>query len=145
MQRPSKFHLWYVIFAILGVLLLRDTWETMQQVQPLPYSEVTDIARSMVVRYGMDDKLGNIVYEEERPFFLNVQQMERRPRSYSEMTAREIDVAVRDIVSGVFQNAVDILSRRRRELETAARKLMEKETLSEEDLAGLKEAVRAVA
>ena len=108
-------------------------------------AKVTDIARSMVVRYGMDEKLGNIVYEEERPSLLNVQQMERRTRSYSEMTAREIDCAVRDIVSRVFQNALGILSRRRGELESAARKLMEKETLNEDDLAGLREAVRAAA
>lgn len=34
-------------------------------------AKVTDIARSMVVRYGMDDGLGNVAYEEERRSFLN--------------------------------------------------------------------------
>jgi cell division protease FtsH len=100
-------------------------------------AKVTDIARSMVTRYGMDNKLGHLVYEDQEPTFLVVQRTDQRGRSYSEMTAREIDCAVKEIVDKAFSKAVDILSKRRHVLEAAARKLIEKETLTEEDLAVL--------
>lgn len=66
-------------------------------------------------------------------------------RGYSEQTAREIDCAVRDIVNKAFANAVDILTRRRHLLEASARRQMEKETLDEDDLRGLREALPAAA
>ncbi|HJV50350.1 MAG TPA: ATP-dependent zinc metalloprotease FtsH [Noviherbaspirillum sp.] len=98
--------------------------------------KVTDIARSMVTRYGMDKKLGNLAYEEERHAFLGMEEVERRTRNYSEQTAREI-------VEKAYANALDILSKRRRLLEQAAARLMEKETLGEEELASLREAMPA--
>src|SRR5687768_15233197 len=60
-------------------------------------AKVTDIARSMVMRYGMVKNLGNVAYEEEQAPFLGGFQ---KKREFSEATAREIDVAVRDIVKG---------------------------------------------
>src|SRR5207244_7789329 len=39
MERQSWFNLWYVIFAVLGVLWLRDIYVTATQVKPVPYSE----------------------------------------------------------------------------------------------------------
>jgi cell division protease FtsH len=108
-------------------------------------AKVTGIARSMVTRYGMDQKLGHLVYEEERSPFLQIQQTDRRPRSYSELTASEIDRAVRSIVDKAFGNAVEILAKRRHQLETAAKKLMDKETLTEEDLASLVDKVLVAA
>ena len=104
-------------------------------------AKVTDIARSMVMRYGMDERLGHISYDEERPAMLGVPNVENRPRSYSEATAREIDRAVHELVEKAFDRAVRILRERRRALETAAATLMEKETLNEEDLANLRESL----
>ena len=57
-------------------------------------AKVTDIARSMVMRYGMDEKLGNLSFEDERPPFLPMPGVGTE-RRYSEDTAREIDRAVR--------------------------------------------------
>ncbi|UVW29056.1 ATP-dependent zinc metalloprotease FtsH [Massilia sp. H6] len=108
-------------------------------------AKVTDIARSMVTRYGMDKRLGHLAYEQERPSMLGLPQADIRPRGYSEMTAREIDCAVREIVDAAFARAVELLTTRRQLLETAARRLMEKETLGEEELAGLREAMPAAA
>jgi cell division protease FtsH len=104
-------------------------------------AKVTDIARSMVMRYGMDDRLGHIAYDDERPAMLGVPGNENRPRSYSETTAREIDRAVHDLIEKAFDRAVRILRERRRVLETAAVQLLEKETLNEEDIAALREAL----
>jgi len=97
-------------------------------------AKVTDIARSMVMRYGMDEKLGHIAYEEDRATFLPGAPsfLERR---YSEDTAREIDRAVREAVDEAFKKAVAILQERRSALEEGAQSLLQKETLGEEELA----------
>jgi cell division protease FtsH len=95
--------------------------------------KVTDIGRSIVMRYGMVEKLGNIAYENERASFLGP-SAGFQERSYSEETAREIDCAVREIVKKAFDRAVDILSQRRDVLEYGAERLLEKETMAEDEL-----------
>ncbi|HTS55273.1 MAG TPA: ATP-dependent zinc metalloprotease FtsH [Burkholderiales bacterium] len=102
-------------------------------------AKVTDIARSMVMRYGMNDKLGAVTYEQERPLFLDGVRARAGEREFSEETAREIDVAVREIVERAFETAKSILNARRALLEASARELLKKETLSEEDLATLRQ------
>jgi cell division protease FtsH len=105
-------------------------------------AKVTDIARSMVMRYGMVKALGNVAYEEERAPFLGG-ALPQGHREYSEQTAREIDVAVRDIVKGAYDKALSILSRHKQQLEAWAGKLLEKETLVERELAELRRALDA--
>jgi cell division protease FtsH len=101
-------------------------------------AKVTDIARSMVVRYGMEQRLGNLAYEEARsPFLPAPGAAMPAERRYSEETAREIDHAVRGISDGAFRRAVSILERNRSTLEEGARQLLQKETLSEPDIAPL--------
>jgi cell division protease FtsH len=94
---------------------------------------VTDIARSMVTRYGMDDKLGQAALETERGTFLGMPS-EGGGRRFSEDTAREIDVAVRERIDRAYQKALRILRDRRGELDRLAKKLLEKETLTAEEL-----------
>jgi len=96
-------------------------------------AKVTDIARSMVMRYGMDEKLGNLSFEDERPLFLPA-QVAGTERRYSEDTAREIDRAVRDIARDAFDRAKRILAENRQVLEDGARQLLQKETLSEAEI-----------
>jgi cell division protease FtsH len=100
-------------------------------------AKVTDIARSMVMRYGMDVTLGHITYEGERPAFLQVPGAPPPSRTYSEETSRTIDHAVRDIVKAAFDQAQAVLTERREILERGARQLLEKETLVEDDLRAL--------
>jgi cell division protease FtsH len=99
--------------------------------------KVTNIARSMVMRYGMVKALGDVAYDEERSPFLGGMQMPG-PREYSEQTAREIDVAVRDIVRAAHDKALTVLQRDKALLERGAKLLLEKETLVETDLAALR-------
>jgi cell division protease FtsH len=94
---------------------------------------VTDIARSMVTRYGMDPTLGQAAYETDRGTFLGLPS-EGGGRRFSEDTAREIDVAVRERLDKAYQQALEILKKRRSELEALARKLLEKETLTADEL-----------
>ncbi len=103
-------------------------------------AKVTDIARSMVMRYAMVGSLGHVSYEEERPPFLGG-VLPQGHREYSEETAREIDVAVRDIVEQVYRKARGILAREKATLERWAERLLDKETLGDAELAELKRAI----
>jgi cell division protease FtsH len=112
---------------------------------------VTDIARSMVTRYGMSEKLGSVAYDREPGNYLASAD---RPypvheREYAEETAADVDHEVRAIVDRVFQRTLGILNARRAILDRAAKKLLEKETLEQSDLQALvrevpKEGLRAV-
>jgi cell division protease FtsH len=102
-------------------------------------AKVTGIARSMALRYGMVEKLGYVSFDEERPNLLGVPVAQQR--EYSEETAREIDVAVRDIVKNAFDRAVVIIRSQRGILERGAQMLLAKETLAEPELAELKAAL----
>jgi cell division protease FtsH len=101
-------------------------------------AKVTEIARSMVMRYGMVKNLGHVAYENEPVGFLNNNITQKQ---FSEETAREIDVAVRDIVKACYDKALGILSREKKLLERWAQKLLEKETLVESELDELRRAV----
>jgi cell division protease FtsH len=112
---------------------------------------VTDIARSMVTRYGMSAKLGSVAYERDPGNFLAGADRPYpvREREYADETAAAVDEEVRVIVDGVFERAQGILTARRAILDRAAKKLLEKETLEQNDLETLiretpKEALRAV-
>jgi cell division protease FtsH len=69
----------------------------------------------------------------------------QKNREYSEETAREIDIAVRDIVKAAYENALGILSREKATLERWAKKLLEKETLVEAELDELRRGLAALA
>ncbi len=97
-------------------------------------AKVTQIARSIVARYGMDSTLGPIVYEQERAGFLAPDGMSASPKQYSEQTAREIDLAARKLVDAAFQKSIRILTERRSALERGAQLLLQKETLGEDEL-----------
>jgi cell division protease FtsH len=97
-------------------------------------AKVTDIARSMVVRYGMEPTLGNLSYQEDPTPLLPTMQAPP-PRQYSDETAREIDHAVRALSETAFARAVAILTANRDVLESAAQDLLKKETLGEDEIA----------
>jgi len=99
--------------------------------------KVANIARGMVMRYGMVESLGALAYEEERAPFLGGLAVPS-PREYSQQTAREIDVAVREIVRAAHDKARAILARDKALLERGAARLLEKETLGEEELRDLR-------
>jgi cell division protease FtsH len=98
-------------------------------------AKATNIARSMVTRYGMDEKLGMASLESERSTFLPTPgDYAAARRDFSEETAREVDCAVRDLIAQAFERAVGILEAHREVLEDSAQRLLEKETLSGDEL-----------
>ena len=102
-------------------------------------ARVTDIARSMVTRFGMDETLGQASYESEPAPMLGPIAGMPRERNYSEATAGAIDRAVRALIDAAFDKACAILKERRAMLEAGARALLERETLSQDDLKSLLE------
>ena len=98
-------------------------------------SKATDIARAMVTRYGMAGALGPVTYEQEPQGFLG--PAGGAPRHYAEETAREIDLAVREVVSSAFDRARAVLVANRALLEESARELLAKETLADGALEAL--------
>jgi len=91
--------------------------------------KATDIARNMVTRFGMYEKLGQMTYEEPRQSFLGENILGSTPRNYSEETAREIDCAVRELTTAARERALSILTANRVQLEQGATMLLAKETL----------------
>jgi cell division protease FtsH len=94
----------------------------------------------MVTRFGMGERLGPVSYESEPQGFLG-QAMEG-PRRYAEDTAREIDMAVRDLVDAAFMRARRLLEHNRDLLDAGARQLLEHETLADAELAAVLGKVR---
>ncbi|HZT51994.1 MAG TPA: ATP-dependent zinc metalloprotease FtsH [Stellaceae bacterium] len=109
-------------------------------------AKVTEIARDMVMRFGMAERLGPVSYEGPRPAFLaNTPDAGWHERRYSDETAHAIDLAVQQIVEAAFERTVALLERQREVLEHGARLLLEKETLDEADLRQLKAELRPAA
>ncbi len=95
--------------------------------------KATDIARKMVRNWGMSDKLGPINYGNgHKEVFLGKDYS--HVREYSEETALQIDVEVRNIIMECMENAQRILSENKIILQTLAEKLIENEALSGEEI-----------
>jgi cell division protease FtsH len=106
--------------------------------------KATDIARSMVLRYGMDKDLGHVSYERERPPILGMApQPNQYAREFSDETERLMDHAIRGLVGQAFDRAIEILSAHRSVHEKTAQLLLQKETLEADDIAALRAQVAA--
>ncbi len=102
-------------------------------------AKATDIARSMVMRFGMDATLGQVAYEAPPSPFLGPlpEGFDGGARQFAPETAREIDCAVRALTEGAFQRATELLTQRRATLEEGSRLLLARETLNEDDILAL--------
>ncbi|MCS6785990.1 MAG: ATP-dependent zinc metalloprotease FtsH [Thiobacillaceae bacterium] len=108
-------------------------------------ARATDIARDMITRFGMDEDLGYIAYEAQRPRFLDVPEMVSGGCRVSESTQAAIDRAIRTIVMRAFERAYRILEDNRAILERGAQQLLAKETLEEAELRELVQGLKPVA
>jgi cell division protease FtsH len=91
----------------------------------------TEIALEMVTRYGMDEKVGQRTYLPE-PQTLMPAATPNHVQA-AEVTTREIDVAVRDLVAKAFERAREILQNRRGDLDAGAELLLKRETVTADD------------
>jgi cell division protease FtsH len=105
----------------------------------------SELARQMVTRFAMGDKLGLLTYGRpmESSFLPGFGSQER---NYSEQTAIEIDQEVRKITDNIYERVLKILTTRRPDLERLAGVLIQKETLDHTEIeALLKQAQRPAA
>ena len=92
----------------------------------------TDIARNMITRYGMSEKLGPITFGDENDeVFLGMQYS--HVRNYSEEIAAEIDKEVNRIISEQYARTEQILKEHMDSLELVANALLEREKLEGEE------------
>jgi cell division protease FtsH len=108
-------------------------------------AKATDIAQSMVTRYGMDEALGHVVYQQQMPLFLENQPSLQRHHDVSNETAEKIDQAVRGLVQRAFDQAKTILAEQHDVLERGAKRLLAQETLTEPELATLRDTIAVAA
>jgi cell division protease FtsH len=101
-------------------------------------AKVTDVARECVTRYGMSETVGQVVLEQRAQRFMGNDMTQMRRRDFSDATAREVDLAVREFVDRAYERAKSILSAKRDVLEQGASLLLERETLTPEDFPPLK-------
>ncbi len=101
-------------------------------------AKATDIARGMVMRFGMDKALGPVALDTEQGQFLGQPGAFWQPRRFSEQTAREIDQAVRTRLEAALARAIGILADNRAALDAGAELLLTRETLGAEDLPKVK-------
>jgi len=96
-------------------------------------TKATDLARAMVTQYGMSEELGLATFKQRgSPFLQNAYLQERHP--FSERTAQTIDDEVRGILSRALRLAHDSLDVNRNFIERGAAKLLEAETLEEDEV-----------
>jgi cell division protease FtsH len=93
--------------------------------------QVSEIARQMVLRWGMSERLGPLSFGSSQDDGLPP-ALQRR--AYSETTAELIDAEVRRIVDECQQLAIELLDGHRSEFEALARALLDKESLDEAEI-----------
>jgi cell division protease FtsH len=98
----------------------------------------TEVAIDMVTKYGMDATVGERTYAPRPQVFLDSASQQRI--NAAEATAREIDIAVRDLLDAADRRAREVLEQRRSDLEAGAELLIAKETLTAEEFAPLRPA-----
>ncbi|MBC7107119.1 MAG: cell division protein FtsH, partial [Firmicutes bacterium] len=103
----------------------------------------TEIARKMVMEYGMSEELGPLTLgrKQDTPF---LGRDLARDRNYSEEVAYAIDQEVRKIIDKCYQRARNLLEENLSTLHLVAGRLMEKETLEAEEFNRLMEGVRSL-
>ena len=102
-------------------------------------AKATEIARSMVMRYGMDKQLGHVdLFPGTADHARHADDAGCAEEAYSEETERNIDHALHDLMQRAFDRATSILTRNRDLLEKTAQILLEKETLEKDDLERLR-------
>ncbi|MCB2215988.1 MAG: ATP-dependent zinc metalloprotease FtsH [Desulfobulbaceae bacterium] len=94
----------------------------------------TDIARAMIVEYGMGTTLGLSTYPRQRsPVFLQTDQGFSSGKDYSDETAAQIDAETKQILDQRNEHVTRLLTAHRDTLQTVAERLLEKEVLLGEE------------
>lgn len=96
--------------------------------------QATQIARSMVCEWGMNEKLGLVSYDERTDAGRYLGGNSYAEKKYSDETAQAIDIEVRRILDEAHTRALTIINERHAQLDLLAKMLIEFETLDAEDV-----------
>ena len=96
----------------------------------------SEIARKMVTAYGMSERLGSVSFDSGSDEVFIGRSM-AQAKTYSEEVAAQIDQEVKAIIDAAYRRCQKVLSAHREQMEAAAAYLLEHETMSGEDFAGV--------
>jgi cell division protease FtsH len=117
-----------IIMTMAGRIAEEYVTDDISSGAAMDIQQATQLAKAMVMHWGMSEKLGNVLYGEAQEYvFLGRDMM--RTKDYSEATAQEIDTEVKRIVDGAFHTAKQLIENNRDKLELVANGLLEYETL----------------
>jgi cell division protease FtsH len=108
------------------------------------FQNVTNLAREMVTRWGMSQRVGTVFFGGEREIFLGREMGMGQQREYSERTAALIDIEVQRIIESRYRYVEAVISSHRDILDKIAERLLEKETLEEDELLKMVEGIPPV-
>jgi cell division protease FtsH len=103
--------------------------------------EATNLARKMVLDWGMSEKLSNVAFGDHRENVFLGQEI-AQGRHFSETTAREIDLEIKAVIDEAMRTAEDTLKKNREVLTRVAETLAEKEQLTGKDIEEIIEQVQ---
>ena len=107
--------------------------------------KATDIARQIVTRFGMTPNVGQAVLEKQSTSFLgDASAGSGSAKDYSEATAREIDLAVRELIDEAYGRAMDLLTTHSGDLNRGAELLLERETITPDDFPPLQRSAEGI-
>jgi cell division protease FtsH len=95
-------------------------------------SRASEMARRLVTRYGMSEKLGPLTFGKTQELMYLGREISGE-KNYSEKTATDIDAEVKHYIDQAYQTAKKVLSTQKVPLEKIAKRLIEKETIEKEE------------
>ena len=107
--------------------------------------QATGLARRMVTRWGMSDRVGMVQLAPRDNPYLGGQEGYMGSKPFSEQTAETIDEEVRRIIGDSHQEALRLLGQHRKSLDALAKALLDRETLNEEEILDVTGLTRAPA
>ena len=96
-------------------------------------AKATDIARALVTKYGMSEKIGPITLAKEEEMVFLGKELGMMEKHYSEETARLVDRELARIMKESFKKAKNMIEKYRSALNALAKKLMEQESIEKQE------------
>ncbi|HJF94273.1 MAG TPA: ATP-dependent zinc metalloprotease FtsH [Lachnoclostridium phocaeense] len=103
--------------------------------------QATSLAKSMVTKFGMSEKLGLVNYDNDNDEVFIGRDLAHTSRGYGEQVASTIDQEVKDIIDACYRRAKYIIRKYQNVLEECAELLLEKEKITREEFESLFEGI----
>jgi cell division protease FtsH len=118
-----------IIMTMAGRIAEEYVTEDISSGAAMDIQQATQLAKAMVMHWGMSAKLGNVLYGDGPEYVFLGRDMMSRSKDYSEQTAQDIDAEVKRLIDEANNTAKEMISANRDKLEIIANALLEYETL----------------